>query len=94
MSVLRDVERFLGGVKKLEDVRRRRGVDNGGRYKLVHGLVIGWFCRIVQNSSAAAIDGPREKSHPNRFLVGYSLKGANEVSAFKILVDFSMRLFQ
>lgn len=93
MSVLRDVERFLGGVKKLEDIRWRRRVDDRGRYQLVHGLVIGWFRRIVHNPSTAAIYGPREKSHPDRLLMGYTLKGTNEVSAFKILVEINMRDF-
>ena len=94
MSILRDVQRFLRGVEKLEYVRWRGGVDDGGRYQLVHSLVIGWFCRIVHDTSAAAIDGTGQKSHPNRLLVGYTLKGTNEISAFKILMEVSVGHFR
>lgn len=72
-------------VQQLEDVRRRRGVDDRGRDELVHGLVVRRLGRVVHQPRAAAVDGAREEGHAQRFLVRDALEGADQVGALKVL---------
>ena len=72
-------------VQHLEHVGWRRGVDDGGRDQLVHGLVVGRFGRVVHEAGAAAVDGAGEEGHADGFLVGDALEGADEVGALEVL---------
>lgn len=47
----------------------------------------------MYEASTAAVDGAGEEGHPDGALVGNSLKGADQVSTFKVLARFSDRGF-
>lgn len=74
-------------VEEFEDVGWGRDVDDGGRDDLVHGLVVGGFGWVVDESRATAIDGAGEEGHADGFLVGDALEGADEVCAFEVLKE-------
>lgn len=85
LAVGRDVESLVAAVQQLHDVGWRGGVDDGGGDDLVHGFVVGWMGRIVDEAGAAAVDGTGEEGHSDAFLMGDSLEGADEIGPFKIL---------
>lgn len=54
VSVLRNIE-WLVVVQEANNVVTRRGVDDSGRYDLVHRFMVRWPGRIMNETSAAAI---------------------------------------
>lgn len=84
MAVSGDVEWFVI-VEELEDVGGERGVDDGGGDDLVHCFVVGGFGGVVDEASAAAVDGAGEEGHAEGFLVRDALEGANQVGSFEVL---------
>lgn len=72
-------------VEQAQDVAGQRGVDNGRRDQLVHGLVVGGVRRVVHEAGAAGVDAAGEEGHADGFVVRDALEGADEVGAFEVL---------
>lgn len=72
-------------VEELEDVRSRGGIDDGGGDELIHRLMVGWFCRIMNETCAAAVHRTRKESHSKRLLMSDALEGSDQISTFKVL---------
>ena len=72
-------------MQKLEDVRGRGSVNDRGRDELVHGLVVRGFGGVMYETSTTTVDCTTKEGHANGFLLGYSLKSADEVCTLKIL---------
>ena len=71
-----DVERFVV-VEELEDVVRRRGVDDGAGDELVHRLEVGGVGRVVHETRAACVHGAGEECEADVALSRDALKSAN-----------------
>ena len=84
MAVGGDVERFVV-VEQAEDGAADGRVDDGGRDDLVHRLVILRMGGIVDDAGAAAGHGAGEEGHPQGFVVGYALEGADQIRPFQVL---------
>lgn len=84
MTIGGDIEQFMV-VEELEDIGGRRRVDNGSGDDLVHRFVVGRFGRIMDQASAAAVNGTRQEGHTDRFLKSNSLESADQVGTFEIL---------
>lgn len=87
MPVGGDVELFVV-VEHADDVRRGRGVDDGGRDELVHGFVVRGFGGVVDEARAADVDAAGEEGHAEGFVVRDALEGADYVGAFEVLWIF------
>lgn len=84
MTVGGDIERFLV-VEKLEDIGGRRRIHNGSGDDLVHCFVVRRFGRIMDQASAAAVNGTRQEGYTDRFSMGNPLESADQVGTFEIL---------
>ena len=67
------------------NVRGLRCVDDAGGDELVHSFVVGRVRGIVDESGAAGIDAAGKEGHTKRFVVGDTLKRAEDVSALEVL---------
>lgn len=85
VAVLRNVQRLLAAVEEFQHIAGRGRVDDRGGNDLVHGLVVGRFGRVVDETGAAAVDGAGEESHAQGFLVGNGLERADQIGALEIL---------
>ena len=85
MAVSGHIERLVAAVEEFDNIRWRRSVNDGGSDELVHSLVVGGLGGIVNETGTANINGTREKSHAEGFLVGDALQSPNKIRALKIL---------
>lgn len=79
-----DIERFVV-VEKFEDVRGRWSIDHGRGDELVHCLMVGRVGRVVNETSAAGVDGSRQEGEADGALFRDALERADQIGTLEVL---------